>query len=120
MNICFFPFYIDSKSHHFKIMNFFKKNHEFFSKNHNFFLKNHEFLQKHAIFRITRFQKSHYFRITRFQKSHYFKITRFQNHIISKITLFSKSRDFYHSLLFLKLPCFKKNSRSKFILEFPV
>ena len=78
MNICFFPFYIDSKSHHFKIMNFFKKNHEFF-------------FQKITTF----FKKSRIFTKTRdFQNHAISKITLFQNHAISKITLFSKSRDF--------------------------
>ena len=124
MNI-FFPFYIDSKSHDFKITRFQK----------------HEFLQDHTIsksrdfkitrifYKITRFQnhaisKSHDFKITRFQnhtisKSHYFKnhvilkITRFQNHIISKITLFSKSRDFLGFLIIFKTSVFFKNSPFK-------
>ena len=105
-------------------MNFFQKNHNFFKKTRIFFTKARDF-QNHAISRITLFQNHAIFRITRFQKSHYFKITRFsesrdfKNHIISKsrdfkITLYKKSRYFqnhaifYHSLLFLKLPCFKK------------
>ena len=111
MNICFFPFYIDSESHHFKIMNFFKIT--TFFQNHEF-LKITNFFKITTFFKITLFTKSRDFKITLFQnhaisKSRDFKITLFQNHIISKITLFLKSRDFfYHSLLFLKLPCFKK------------
>ena len=66
MNI-FFPFYIDSKSHDFKITRFQK----------------HEFLQDHTISKSRIFSKSHDFKITRFLKSRDFKIT-----------LFQKSRDF--------------------------
>ena len=68
MNICFFPFYIDSKSHHFKIMNFFKI---------TTFFQNHEFLKTTNFFKITLFTKSRDFKITLFQKSRYF-----QNHAI--------------------------------------
>ena len=83
MIICFFPFYTDSKSHH------FLKNHEFFSKkNREIFQKITNFL-KSRIFKITRFQKSRYF-----QKSRDFKITLFQKSRDFKITLFQKSRDF--------------------------
>ena len=104
-------------------MNFFQKNREFFQKITTF-LKKHEFFYK-----ITRFTKSHHFTKSRDLQNHIisknhaiYKITLFQ-----KITRFTKSRYFqnhaifYHSLLFLKLPCFKKKiPRSKFIFEFPV
>ena len=107
-------------------MNFFQKIVKFFQKNHiiskitrfqkiTLFQKSRDF-KNHAISKITRFQKSHYFKnhaiskITLFQKSRDFK-----NHAILKITLFQSHRPclqnhaiFYHSLLFLKLPCFKK------------
>ena len=99
MNICFFPFYIDKKSHQFKIMNFFKIT-TFFFKNHAI-SKSHYF-KNHAI------SKSRDFKITLFQKSRDFKITRFQNHIISKITLFSKSRDFLPFLIIFKISVFLK------------
>ena len=118
-------------------MNFFsKKNREFFSKNHNF-LKNTNFFTKARDFQNHAITKSHYFRITRLQnhiisKSRDFKITLFtkshyfKNHVILKITSFQKSRYFQNHAIFLpflnifKTSVFKKNSRSKFISEFPV
>ena len=106
----------------------------FFFKKITTFLKNTNFLQKHAIFRITRFSKITLFqnhaiskitifqKITLFQKSHYL-----QNHAISKITRFQSHRPclqnhaiFYHSLLFLKLPCFKKKFPFKVHFGFPL
>ena len=97
MKYLFFPFYIDSKSHHFKITRF----------------------QNHII------SKSRDFKITSFQnhaisKSHHFKITRFQNHIISKITSFSKSRDFLAFLTIFKTSVFFKISPFKVHFGIPL